>query len=130
MYHTALNTNTILHVGKDIPTISVLKPNKAKHWHKLAIHITFITHCQSTRESAIIIQKTLRLFLINMDSNINTQDILHNIFHQITKCFKNPRQHHTVAVAWDMSKAFDTVNKNKIILANITNIIKFIANYI
>ena len=31
-----------------------------KHWHKLPIHITFITHCLSTGESASTINKTKR----------------------------------------------------------------------
>ena len=54
---------------------------------------------------------------------------MHNICHQITKGFKNPRQHHTVAVALDMSKAFETVNENKLVPTNIPNtIVKFIAN--
>ena len=52
---------------------------------------------------------------------------MQNIFHQIQKNFSNPKQHHTVAVALDMSKVFVTVNKNKLILTNITKIIKFIA---
>ena len=70
-----------------------------------------------------------------MDSNIliKTQHTLLCIT-SITKSkkgFNNPRQHHTVPVALNMSKAFDTVNKNKLILTNIQNtIIKFKANYI
>ena len=57
---------------------------------------------------------------------------LHNISHQITKGFHNPRPPQcTVAAALDMSKAFDTVKVHKLILTNIPNIIiKFIANYI
>ena len=61
---------------------------------------------------------------------------LQNICHQITKGFNNSRPpQHIVAVALDMSKAFDTVNIHKLIhkltLTNIPNIIiKFIANYI
>ena len=49
---------------------------------------------------------------------------MHNIFQQMRKGFNNSRQHHTVAVALDMSKASDRVNKNKLILTDITNIIK------
>ena len=61
---------------------------------------------------------------------------LHNICHQIARGFNNPRpQQCIVAVALDMSKAFDTVNickpVYKLTLINIPNIIiKFIANYI
>ena len=48
------------------------------------------------------------------------------------KGFNNPRPPQcTVAVALDMSKAFDTVNIHKLTLTNIPNIIiKFIENYI
>ena len=57
------------------------------------------------------------------------------ICHQIPKGFNNPKQHHTVAVALDVSKAFDTVNTDKsftqLTLTNIPIfIIKFIVNYI
>ena len=67
-----------------------------------------------------------------MDININTQHTLHNICHQITKGFNNPRPpQRIIAVALDMNKAFDTVNICKLTLTNILNIIiKFIANYI
>ena len=62
----------------------------------------------------------------------STHTALHNICHQITTSFNNPRPpQHTVAVTLDMSKAFDTVNIHKLTLANIPNIIiKFKANYI
>ena len=66
----------------------------------------------------------------------STHTALHNICHQITKGFKNPRpQQCTVTVALDMSKAFDTINIyrliHKLTQTNIPNIIiKFIANYI
>ena len=62
----------------------------------------------------------------------STHTALHNICHQITTSFNNPRPpQRTVAVTLDMSKAFDTVNIHKLTLANIPNIIiKFKANYI
>ena len=65
----------------------------------------------------------------------STHNNLHNICRQITKGFNNPRRpQRTVAVALDMSKAFDTVNIHKLIhkltLTNIPIIIKFTANYI
>ena len=66
----------------------------------------------------------------------STHTALHNICYQITRGFNNPRPpQRTVAVALDMSKAFDTVNVHKVIhqltLTNIPNIIiKFIANCI
>ena len=65
----------------------------------------------------------------------STHTALRNICCQMTKGFNNPSPSQcTVAVALDMSKAFDTVNIHKLIhkltLTNISNIIKFIANYI
>ena len=66
----------------------------------------------------------------------STYTTLHNICHQIIKSFNNPRLPQcTVAVALNVSKAFDTVNIHKLIhkltLTNIPNIIiTFIANYI
>ena len=116
MYNTYLNTNTILHFGKGAPTISILKPKKTQHWFKLSIHITFITHCQSIRESVITINNRKHSSYFSsiwIQIIHSTYTALHNICHQITKCFNNPRLDHTVAVALDMSKAFNSVNKNK-----------------
>ena len=65
-----------------------------------------------------------------------THTAFHNICHQITKGFNNPRPpRRTAIVALKMSKAFDTVNMHKVIhkltLTKISNIIiKFIVNYI
>ena len=57
MYNNALNTNTTLHLGNSASTIFILKLYKdcSIGTIKLPIHITLITHCQSTRESAITI---------------------------------------------------------------------------
>ena len=68
---------------------------------------------------------------------LSTHTGLHNICHQITKGFNNPRPPQcTVAVALNTSKVFDAVNIHKLIhkliLTNTPNIIiiKFITNYI
>ena len=113
---------------------------RPQRWQKLPTLIASITHCQNTK-------KTLLLYVIKINPIISnqhgfkhihsTQTSLHNLFHQITKGFNNPRPpQRTVAVALDISKAFDTVNKHKHkctqthtkIHSNI--IIQFIANYI
>ena len=62
----------------------------------------------------------------------STHTALHNICHQITKGFNDPRPpQRTVAVVLNMSRVFDTVNIYKLTLTNTPNIIiKFIANYI
>ena len=61
-----------------------------------------------------------------------THTALHNICHEITTCFNNPRPpQRIVAVTLDMSKVFDTVNIYKLTLTNIPIIIiKFKAIYI
>ena len=65
-----------------------------------------------------------------MDSNTNTQHKLLCI-KSSTKSQKALTIQGNIAVYLDMNKAFDTVNKNKLLLTNIPNtIIKFIANYI
>ena len=66
---------------------------------------------------------------MNSKHKQSTCTALHNICHQITKDCNNPRQHHIVAVALDMSKVFDAVSINELILTNIPKtIINFIAN--
>ena len=108
IYHGRINWSLLKHLG------SLQGP---QHWHKLPIHITFITHYPTTRESLITInnRKHSSYFSYGFKYKHSTYTALHNIFHQITKGFNSPRQHHTVAVALNMSKTFDTVNKNKLI---------------
>ena len=67
------------------------------------------------------LEKTILLYITENTPTIShqhrfkhkhsTHTALHNICHQITKHFNNPRPPQCiVAVASDMSKAFDTVN--------------------
>ena len=105
------------------------------HWHKLSTHITFITHCQSTRENAITIHNKKISVIFHQHGfkhKCSTHTALHNICHQIAKGFNNSRPLQcTIVVVLNMSKAFDTVNIHKFTLTNIPNtIIKFIASYI
>ena len=70
-----------------------------------------------------------------MNSNLTTQHTLicTALASQIKKRFNNPSPiQRTMAVALDMSKAFDTVNIHKLTQTNLPNIIiiNFIANYI
>ena len=135
MYNTAPNTNTILHLGKGAPAISILKPNKDHNISTNYRPISLLSTIAKALEKALLSLITENIPIISYQYEFkykhSTFTSLHSIFHQITKGFNNPRQHHSVAVALDMSKAFDTVNKNKLILTNISNtIIKFIANYI
>ena len=132
MYNTTLNTNTILHFWKRATIIPIPKPNKD---HNIGTNYRLI-------QFLLTIAKTLLLYVTENISVIfhhhglkhkhSTHTALHNVCHQITKGFNSPRLPQcTVAVALDMSKAFDTVNINKLTLTNIPNIIiKFIANYI
>ena len=136
MYNTALNTNTIPHLWKRATIILIPQSNK---YHNIGTHITSITHCQNTKENTLpyIIENIPAISHQNgFKHKHSTHTALQNISHQITKGFNNPRPpQRNVAVALDMSKAFNTVNTHKLIhkltLTNIPKIIiKFIANYI
>ena len=67
----------------------------------------------NTTENAItinnrkLLSSLLSIWIQTKTLNIHT---FTQIYHQFTKGFNNPRQHHTVAVFLDMSKVFDTVN--------------------
>ena len=55
MYNTAPTLTQYYILGK-VPNHFHFKTKQGpQHWHKLPIHITFITQCQSTRESGITI---------------------------------------------------------------------------
>ena len=94
MYKTVLNINKIPHLGKHATIIVFLYKKKKKHWCKLLIHITFITHCQITRENAIAInnKKHSSSYQYGFKRKHSKYTALHNICHQITKDFNNPRQ--------------------------------------
>ena len=128
MYNIAFSSNTIPHLWKRATIIHISKPNKD--------HISLLSLIAKTLEETLlpyITENVLVIFHQNgLKHKYSTHTALHNICHQITKGFNNPRPpQRTVAVALDMSKAFDTVNIHKLTLTNIPNIIiKFIANYI
>ena len=140
IYNTALNTNIIPHIWKTAKVIPIPKHGKDP------------TQGTSYRPIALLspIAKTLeKILLPHITSNItppthqhgfrakhSTTTALHNINNTITKGFnqKQPPER-TIAVALDMSKAFDTVHHHKLIdklhNTNIPNTItKFVANYI
>ena len=120
MYNISLNTNTIPHLWKRA-TIPIPRPNKNHHIGTNYQTILLLSPIHNRKHSGYFL-------------SIHTA--LHNICHQITKGFNNPRPpQHIVAVLPDMRKAFDSVNIHKLIhkltLINIPNfIIKFIANHI
>ena len=103
--------------------------------HKLPTHIISINHCQNTRENTFTIRN--RKHSSDFSSTwietytLNTHCFAQHMPPNQKKSFNNPRPpQRTVAVALDMSKAFDTVNIHKLTLTNIANIItKFIASY-
>ena len=140
MYNIALNTNTITHLWKHPSIIPTPKPNKDHNIGTNYRPISLLSPIAKTLEKTLLPYITENISVIShlhgFKHKHSTHTALHNIWHQITKGFNSPRPlQRTVALALDMSKAFDTVNIHKIIhkltLTNIPNIIiKFIANYI
>ena len=135
MYNIALNTNTMPHLWKRAAIIPIPIPNKN---HNIGTNYRSVSLLSP-------IAKTLEKTLPYITENISvishqhgfkhkhsTHIALHNICHQITRGFDNPRPLQcTVGVAKDMS---NTINMHKLIhkfmLTNIPNIIiKFIANH-
>ena len=105
MYNIALNTNTISHLWKRATIIPIPKQNKDHN---------IVTNYQSISLLSLI-AKTLLPYITENTLIISHQHgfkhkhttALHNICHQITKGFNNPRPlPHTVAVALNTSKEF------------------------
>ena len=138
IFNLSLNTNTITHTWKIAKIIPIPKPGKD------------ITQGTSYRPIALLspIAKTLeKIILPHITSNTiipphqhgfrhkhSTTTALHEINNTITKGLKK----RTIAIALDLSKAFDTVNLHTLIhkLHKLHNtnipytILKYIANYI
>ena len=76
IYNTTLNTNTVPHLGETNHNNYHYKTKQgSQHWHKLLIHITFITHYQNTRENTTTINNRKHSsYFISI--NINTQHTL------------------------------------------------------
>ena len=100
MYNIVLNTNTITHLWKGVTIIPILKPNKD---HNIGTNYQTILLLSPI---AKILEKTLLPYIILVEKQQNipiishqhgfkhkhsTHTALHNIGHQITKGFNNPR---------------------------------------
>lgn len=140
IYNTALNTNNIPNIWKQAKVIPIPKPNKNTSIGTSYRPIALLSPIAKTLEKIIIPYITDNITLPDhmhgFRQHRSTTTALHHINHVITTGFnqKQPPQR-TIAIALDMSKAFDTVNLHtlirKILNTNIPNtIIKYIANYI
>ena len=136
MYNTALNTNTILHLWKRATIIPIPKPSKDHNIGTNYLPILFLSPIAKTLEKTLLPYIAENIPAISHQHEFkhkhSTHTALHNLCHQITTGFNNPRPpQRTVAVTLNMSRVFDTVSIHKLTLTNIPNIIiKFIANYI
>ena len=125
MHNIVLNTNTIPCPWKCATIIPIPKPKKN---HKLA-QTTNPYHFHHPLPKHFITIHNRKHSIISHHQGFKhkllTQTALHNISYQITRGFNNPRPSQcNVAVALDISKAFDTVNKHKLIhKLTLTNII-------
>ena len=78
MYNTALNTNTIPYLWKHATIIPIPKPNKDHNIGTNYLFISLLLPIAKTLEKTLLpcITENIPKFLINMDSNINTQHTL------------------------------------------------------
>ena len=119
---------------KHATIIPIPKPNKNHNIGTNYQPISLLSPIAKTLEKTLLPYITENIPMISYQYGFkhkhSTHTALHNICHQITKSFNISRPlPSTVAVALDMSKAFDTINIHKLTLTNIPNIIiKFIAD--
>ena len=139
-FNLALNTNTTPHMWKLANIIPILKPDKDHNTGTCFRPISLLSVISKTLEKALLPHITNNIpqhhTQHGFKAKYSTTTALHNINNTIASGFNQrippPR---TIAVALDMSKAFDTVNihtlTKKLLDTQIPPIlIKFIANYI
>jgi hypothetical protein len=137
----ALNTNNIPHTWKIAKIIPILKPNKDINKGSSYRPIALLSPIAKTLEKIIL--KHITQYIPNTQhqhgfkKQHSTTTALHTLHNTIARGFNETKPpNRTITAALDMSKAFDTINHNKLIqkLINNTNIphtyIKFISNYI
>ena len=139
-FNLALNTNTIPHMWKLANIIPILKPDKDHNTGTSFRPISLLSVISKTLEKALLPYITNNIPQHHTQHGFkakhSTTTALHNINNTIASGFNQripPAR--TIAVALDMSKAFDTVNihtlTKKLLDTQIPPIlIKFIANYI
>ena len=139
-FNLALNTNTIPHMWKLANIIPIPKPDKDHNTGTSFRPISLLSVISKTLEKALLPYITNNIPQHHTQHGFkakhSTTTALHNINNTIASGFNQripPAR--TIAVALDMSKAFDTVNihtlTKKLLDTQIPPIlIKFIANYI
>ena len=140
IYNTALNANNIPNIWKVAKTIPIPKPQKDASLGTSYRPIALLSPLAKILEKIILKHITNNIQLPEHQHGFrehrSTTTALHQINNVITTGFNKKRPpHRTIAIALDMSKAFDTVHlhklTNKLLNTNIPNtIIKFISNYI
>jgi endonuclease/exonuclease/phosphatase (EEP) superfamily protein YafD len=140
MFNIALNSNTIPEVWKQAKIIPILKPNKDENQSKSYRPISILSTIAKTLEKILLPHITdnipNNIHQHGFKKNHSTTTALHKLTNTITKGFNKvqpPKR--TIAVAIDMSKAFDTVNHYKLLQkirrTEIPNtVVKFLANYL
>ena len=139
-FNLALNTNTIPHMWKLANIIPILKPDIDHNTGTSFRPISLLSVISKTLEKALLPYITNNIPQHHTQHGFkakhSTTTALHNINNTIASGFNQRIQPaRTIAVALDMSKAFDTVNihtlTKKLLDTQIPPIlIKFIANYI
>ena len=139
-FNVALNTNPIPHMWKLANIIPILKPDKDHNTGTSFRPISLLSVISKTLEKALLPHISNNIPQHHTQHGFkakhSTTTALHNINNTIASGFNQripPAR--TIAVALDMSKAFDTVNihtlTKKLLDTQIPPIlIKFIANYI
>jgi hypothetical protein len=140
IYNIAINKNVIPHTWKLAKIIPIPKPNKDTSIGSSYRPISLLSPISKTLEKIIlsIIQPLIPQIAHQhgFKGNHSTVTALHSLTQHITRGFnqKQPPSR-TIAIALDMSKAFDTVNLYKLIdkLSKIPippTLTKYISNYI
>ena len=120
MYNTALNSNTKPHLWKRAISIPIPKLNKDHNIGTNYRPISLLSPIAKTLKKTLLPYTTENISMNfhqhGFKHKDSTHTALHNICHQITKGFNNPRPpQRTVAVTLDISKAFDIINIHKLI---------------
>ena len=140
IYNAAINDNKIPHVWKLANIIPIPKPNKDINIGTSYRPISLLSVIAKTLEKVILPYITQTIPNITTQHGFKTKHstntALHNINNTVATGFNQPiPPTRTIAVALDMSKAFDTVNIHtlidKLTQTNIPHtILRYIANYI
>jgi hypothetical protein len=140
IFNISLNRNIIPHIWKLANIVPVLKPNKDPGEGSSYRPISLLSPIAKTLEKTILPLITPGIPNIphqhGFKAKHSTTTALHHLNTHIAKGFNNDKPpSRTVVVALDMSKAFDTVNIQKLTVKLLNTdlppkIIKFIANYL